>query len=140
MNHTALLTDHYELTMAASYFDHRMFSDSTFSLFIREYPKDRGYFVSAGLEDALDFLESFRSGDDELGYLDSVGIFSREFLDYLVRLRFSGDLHGIPEGRVFFKDEPILEVTAPIIEAQLVETAIINLVNAQVSIATKASR
>jgi len=140
MNETVLLTDQYELTMAAAYFHHQMFAEATFSLFIREYPADRAYFLNAGMDDVLAYLESFRFEGGDLDYLDSTGIFSREFLDYLSRLRFTGEVAAIPEGRLFFKDEPILEVTAPIIEAQLAETVIINLVNLQVSIATKASR
>lgn len=140
MNERALLTDQYELTMAASYFHHRMFADATFSLFIREYPANRAYFVSAGLEDVLRYLESFRFEEEELGYLDSTGLFSRDFLDYLPGLSFSGEVYALPEGRLFFRDEPVLEVTAPIIEAQLAETFIINVLNLQVSLATKASR
>ena len=98
MNENALLTDQYELTMAASYFQHQMFADATFSLFIREYPANRAYFVSAGLEDVLRYLESFRFREEDLDHLDSIGLFSREFLDYLSGFRFSGDVHAIPEG------------------------------------------
>jgi len=140
MKETVLLTDQYELTMAAAYFRHDMFSDATFSLFIRKYPQDRAYFVSAGLEDVVAYLESFRFDDEDMDHLESMGLFDRDFLDYLAGLRFSGSVYGIPEGRVFFRDEPILEVTAPIIGAQLAETLIINLVNLQVSVATKAAR
>ncbi len=139
-NSMSLLTDLYEFTMAASYWENKMFVPATFSLFIRKYPPDRGYFVSAGLEEVLDFLESFGFDQSGLDYLDSTGLFSHDFLDYLSRLRFTGEVHAIPEGRLFFKDEPILEVTAPIIEGQLVETFIINAINLQVTIATKASR
>jgi nicotinate phosphoribosyltransferase len=140
MKETVLLTDQYELTMAAAYFRHDMFADATFSLFIRKYPQDRTYFVSAGLEDVIAYLESFRFNDEDMDHLESMGLFDRDFLDYLPGLKFSGSVYGIPEGRVFFRDEPILEVTAPIIEAQLAETLIINLVNLQVSVATKAAR
>jgi nicotinate phosphoribosyltransferase len=135
-----LLTDLYELTMAAAYYDHGMFAPATFSLFIREYPADRAYFVNAGLEDVLAYLESFHFSGDDLAYLESMGLFSHDFLEYLGSLKFTGDVHAIPEGRLFFKDEPILEVTAPIIEAQLVESFVINRINLQVTIATKASR
>jgi nicotinate phosphoribosyltransferase len=136
----ALLTDLYQLTMAAGYFEHKMFTPATFSLFIRNYPPHRSYFVSAGLMDVMESLENFHFTAEDMAYLDSTGLFRVEFLNYLESLRFSGDLFAIPEGRLFFRDEPILELTAPIIEAQLMETFIINAVNLQVTIATKASR
>ena len=139
-NPMAMLTDLYEFTMAQVYFREQMFQPATFSLFIREYPPHRGYFISAGLEGALDFLESMRFAPDDLEYLDSTGLFSRDFLDYLADFRFTGEVFAVPEGRLFFKDEPVLEVTAPIIEAQLAETAVINMLNLQVNIATKVSR
>ena len=100
----ALLTDQYEFTMAASYYQHQMFAPATFSLFVREYPPYRGYFVSAGLEDVLKFLESFHFEQADLDYLDSIGLFSQDFLHYLSTLRFTGDVFAIPEGRLFFKD------------------------------------
>ncbi len=136
----ALLTDQYELTMAAAYFDHGRFDPATFSLFIREYPPDRGYFVSAGLERVLDYLENFHFDPADIDALAADGRFSESFLQYLSELRFTGHVHAMPEGQVFFRDEPVLEVTAPIIEAQLVETFVINAVNLPVSIATKAAR
>ncbi|MCZ6867141.1 MAG: nicotinate phosphoribosyltransferase [Chloroflexi bacterium] len=136
----ALLTDLYELTMAQSYFQHGMFAPATFSLFIRRYPEDRAYFVSAGLEEVLSYLESLRFTQEDLDYLSSTGIFAQEFLHYLSDLRFTGDVWAIPEGRLFFRDEPVLELTAPIIEAQIVETFIINQINLQSIVATKASR
>jgi nicotinate phosphoribosyltransferase len=139
-NNIGLLADLYEFTMAACYYKNKMFSPATFSLFIREYPLHRGYFVSAGLEEVLDFLESFHLSQRDLDYLDSLGIFSKDFLHYLNTLRFSGEVFAIPEGRIFFKDEPILEITAPVIEAQLIETFVINAINLEVSIATKAAR
>jgi nicotinate phosphoribosyltransferase len=139
-NNLALLTDLYELTMAASYYQHQMFAPATFSLFIRDYPPHRSYFVSAGLEDVLDFLESFHFSKEDIDFLKGTELFSQDFLRYLSRSRFTGDVHAIPEGRLFFKDEPVLEITAPMVEAQLVETFIINVINLQVSIATKASR
>lgn len=139
-NELSLLTDLYEFTMAASYWENMMFVPATFSLFIRKYPPDRGYFISAGLDEVLGFLESFGFDQSGLDYLDSTGLFSHDFLNYLSQLRFNGEVYAIAEGRLFFKDEPILEVTAPIIEAQLVETFIINAINLQVTIATKASR
>lgn len=96
--------------------------------------------MSAGLDEVLDFLGSLNFSQEDLDYLDTTGRFSQDFLHYLSQLRFSGHVFAIPEGRLFFKDEPILEVTAPIIEAQLVETYVINAINLQVAIATKASR
>ncbi len=135
-----LFTDLYELTMAQAYFQHGMFSPATFSLFIRKYPPDRSYFVAAGLEDVLTYLEGWRISKPSVDYLDSTGIFSPDFLDYLSGLRFTGDVWAIPEGRLFFTDEPVLEVTGPIIEAQMVETYIINQINLQSLVATKAAR
>ena len=136
----ALLTDLYELTMAQSYFEEDHNERATFSLFIREYPADRGFFVSCGLEDVLRYLEAFRFTDEGIDRLRQTGIFADSFLDYLKELRFSGEVRAIPEGRLFFVDEPVLEVTAPIIEAQIVETFIINQMNFQCLVATKAAR
>jgi nicotinate phosphoribosyltransferase len=135
-----LFTDLYELTMAQAFFNEGMFSPATFSLFIRNYPPDRAYFVSAGLEDVLDYLSNLRFSYAGLGYLRSTGIFTDGFLDYLGELRFTGSARAIPEGRLFFVNEPVIEVTAPIIEAQLAETFIVNQVNLQSLLATKASR
>ncbi len=136
----ALLTDLYQLTMAASYFDQGMNEEATFSLFIRKYPPQRGYFVAAGLQEALHYLESLRFGGDDLAYLHSTGLFKSDFLDYLKGVRFTGQVHALPEGSLFFKDEPVLEVSAPIIEAQFVETFVLNAVSLLTLIATKASR
>ncbi|MGD9306030.1 MAG: nicotinate phosphoribosyltransferase, partial [Desulfobacterales bacterium] len=136
----ALLTDLYEFTMAQAYLQNNMFAAATFSLFIRDYPPHRGYFVSAGLEDVLDFLEWFHYSQEDLDYLSSTGLFSEDFLHYLSELRFTGDVYAIPEGRLFFKDEPVLEVTAPIIEGQLMESFVINAINLQANMASKVSR
>jgi nicotinate phosphoribosyltransferase len=136
----ALLTDLYQLTMAACYFDQDMHDEATFSLFIRKYPEHRGYFVAAGLEEALDYLATLHLAEEDLAYLESTGLFQTRFLDFLKTVRFTGEVFALPEGSIFFKDEPLLEVTAPIIEAQLVETFIINAVSFQTLIATKASR
>lgn len=138
--HRALFTDLYELTMAACYFDHGMSEEATFSLFIRDYPPARRYFVSAGLDEVLHYLAELRFDAEELDYLEKTGLFKPAFLSHLEKFRFSGDVYALPEGRLFFVNEPVLEVTAPIIEAQVVETFIINAVNLQVMIATKASR
>jgi len=136
----ALLTDLYQLTMAACYFDQDMHEEATFSFFIRKYPAHRGYFVAAGLEEALRYLETLRFAEDDLAYLASTGLFSTKFLDYLKGVRFTGEVHALPEGSIFFKDEPVLEVSAPVIEAQLAETFIINAVSLQTLIASKAAR
>lgn len=140
MRDLALITDLYELTMAACYHDHQMFDRAAFSLFVRDYPPRRRYFVAAGLEDVLHYLRDLKFTPDDLEYLDGLQLFKKDFLSYLERFRFSGDVQAIPEGRLFFVNEPVLEVEAPLIEAQLVETVLINAVNLQTMIATKASR
>ncbi len=140
MQGLALLTDLYELTMAAAYHDHGMFEPATFSLFIRDYPANRRYFVSAGLEDVLHYLQDLRFAAGDISYLERLRLFKPEFLAYLEKFRFGGEVFAIPEGRLFFANEPILEVTAPLIESQIVETFVINAINLQVMIATKASR
>jgi len=139
-NSLALLTDLYQLTMAQTYFQSHRLDPATFSLFIRSYPPNRGYFVAAGLQDVLEFLEQFTVDSTGIDYLHSRRLFADDFLDLLKGLKFTGDVWAIPEGRLAFKDEPFLEVTAPIIEAQIVETFIINQVNLQSLIATKAAR
>lgn len=136
----SLFTDLYELTMAASYFDHQVFETATFSLFIRDIYATRNYFVAAGLEQVLDELAAFQFSDPDISYLQSTGRFSEHFLDYLAQLRFTGDVYAMPEGTVFFANEPVMEVTAPIVEAQLIETFVLNTVGFQVMIASKAAR
>jgi nicotinate phosphoribosyltransferase len=136
----ALLTDLYQLTMAQAYFRERKTAAATFSLFIRSYPPNRGYFIAAGLRDVIEYLESLRFGAAALDYLSSLKIFSEDFLHFLGGVRFTGDVWALAEGRVFFAHEPVLEVTGPIIEAQLVETLIINRINFQSLVATKAAR
>lgn len=135
-----LFTDFYELTMAAAYHARRMFSDATFSLFVRGYPPHRNYLVAAGLEDVVNELEAFSFDESEIGYLRSTGRFSDDFLAYLSRLRFSGRVDAMPEGTLFFPDEPILEITAPIIEAQILETFLLNTIGLSSMIASKAAR
>lgn len=136
----ALVTDQYELTMAQSYLHQGMTESATFSLFTRQYPLNRGYFVSAGLEAVLHYLQELHFTGEDIDYLRATRLFAGDFLEYLRAFRFTGEVHAIPEGRLFFKDEPVLEVTAPIIEAQVVETYLINQVNLQSLIATKAAR
>ncbi len=135
-----LFTDLYELTMAQAYFTQDMQQKATFSLTVRSYPPNRGYLVSAGLEDVLDYLSLLCFDDDAIGYLQSTGLFRADFLNYLRGVRFTGNVRAIPEGRLFFAEEPLLEITAPIIEAQLVETYVINQMNLQTALATKAAR
>lgn len=139
-NNLALLTDLYQLTMAQSYWQSKKYEPAAFSLAIRSYPPNRGFFVSAGLQDVLEFLQSFAFEQEDIDYLRSTRMFAGDFLDFLKGLRFTGEVWAIPEGRLFFKDEPILEITAPIIEAQIVETFVINQINLQALIATKAAR
>ena len=136
----ALLTDLYQLTMAQAYLENGKIGPATFSLFVRNYPTNRGYLVSAGLADVLDFLENFSFDEAAIDYLRSTRLFGADFLDFLKGVRFTGEVWALPEGRLFFTDEPLLEVTAPIIEAQIVETFIINQINLQSLIATKAAR
>jgi len=135
-----LITDLYELTMAESYLQEGMTGESTFSLFIRDYPVDRSYFVSAGIESLLQILPDFRFSDESLRYLVSLGKFSARFIDYLRNFRFSGSIRAIPEGRIFFVGEPILEVTGPIIEAQIIETLVLNVIQLETMLASKAAR
>ena len=135
-----LCTDLYQLTMAQAFFNQGMSAPATFSLFIRNYPPHRGYFLFAGLEDVLDYLSNLRFSHTSLDYLLSMGLFSKDFLEYLARAHFTGSVRAIPEGRLFFANEPPLEVTAPIIEAQLAETFIVNQINLQTMLATKAAR
>ncbi|HZD42102.1 MAG TPA: nicotinate phosphoribosyltransferase [Terriglobales bacterium] len=136
----SLLTDLYQLTMAQSYLQNHKIEPATFSLFIRAYPVNRGFFVAAGLADVVTFLEQFSMDSSAIDYLYSTRIFADDFLDFLKQLHFTGDVWAVPEGRLFFKDEPVVEVTAPIIEAQIVETFIINQINLQSMVATKAAR
>ncbi len=135
-----LFTDLYELTMGQAYFSRGMHQEATFSLNVRTYPPNRGFLVSAGLDDVLDYLERMHFDDEAVAFLRSTGMFREDFLEFLHRLRFTGSVRAIPEGRLFFADEPLLEITAPIIEAQLVETYVINQMNLQTSLATKAAR
>jgi nicotinate phosphoribosyltransferase len=137
---TALLTDLYELNMAASYLRRGMTATATFSLFVRTMPPDRGFLVAAGLDDCLTFLERFRFEDDELEYLRDVLGFGEPTLMALRDLRFTGEVWAVPEGSVVFAGEPLLEVTAPLAEGQLVETFLLNQITYQTAVASKAAR
>jgi nicotinate phosphoribosyltransferase len=136
----ALLTDLYELNMAASYLRRGMTAPATFSLFVRNLPDRWGFLVACGLEHCLDFLESFRFTDEDLDYLAETERYPSETLDAFRELRFTGNVWAIPEGRLVFPDEPLLEVTAPLPEAQLAETYLLNQVTYQTAIASKAAR
>jgi nicotinate phosphoribosyltransferase len=134
-----LFTDLYELTMCASYFDNHKFEPATFDLFVRRLPAGRSYFLFAGLEQVLQYLETVKFTDEHIVYLRRQG-FQEPFLEYLRDFRFTGDVYAVPEGTVMFPNEPLFRVTAPIIEAQLVETFLLNTINLQTMIASKASR
>jgi nicotinate phosphoribosyltransferase len=140
---SALATDLYELTMAAAYFDNKEKGRATFELFVRGFPKDRSYLIAAGLEQAAQYLTQLRFREEHVEFLRRHPTFrnvSSEFFTYLKDFRFAGDIWAIPEGTVFFTDEPIVRVTAPLIEAQIVETYLLSLINFETLIATKASR
>ena len=136
----ALLTDFYQLAMAQAYFESEMNDTAVFELFVRRLPRTRRFLVAAGLEQAIDYLEQLRFQGEDLAYLASLNKFSARFLDHLGTVRFTGALHAMPEGTPFFADEPILRVTAPILEAQLLESRLLNIVHFQTVIASKAAR
>jgi nicotinate phosphoribosyltransferase len=136
----ALFTDLYELTMCQAYFVERMFEPATFSLFVRRLPKTRNFLLACGLDEVLSYLENLKFETESLDHLASLGQFRDEFLKWLGAMRFTGDVWAVPEGTPVFADEPILEVTAPIGEAQLVETFIMNQIHLQTTLASKAVR
>jgi nicotinate phosphoribosyltransferase len=136
----ALLTDLYGITMAASYLREGMRGPATFSVFARHLPPGRSFLVATGLEDVLNFLRDFRFSEDGLAYLDSLDLLEPSVLARLRGLRFTGQVRAVPEGTVVFPDEPLMEITAPIVEAQLVETAVLNVVHLQTLLASKAVR
>ena len=137
---SALLTDFYQLSMAQAYFELGMQQAATFELFVRRLPTSRGFLVFAGAEQAIELAERFRFAPAELDYLSGLGRFSRRFLRYLEELRFSGSIAAMAEGTIFFGEEPVVRVSAPIIEAQLLETRLMNICHFQTLIASKAAR
>jgi len=142
-NNSGLLTDLYELTMAAGYVETGFDVRATFELFVRTLPPHRNFLVAAGLDQALDFLENVRFSPDEVAYLRQHPAFARigpAFFEYLADFRFSCDVLAMPEGTVFFPDEPVLRVTGPVAEAQIVETALLATISFQTMIASKAAR
>jgi nicotinate phosphoribosyltransferase len=137
---TGLLTDLYELTMAASYWRRDMVDQATFSLFVRRLPSERGFLVAAGIESCLDLVQELRFDEEDLRYLrDALGFTARD-LEAFRRFRFTGDIWAIPEGRVALAGEPLVQVTAPLPEAQLIETVLLNQVTFETTIASKAAR
>lgn len=136
-----LLTDLYELTMMQGYFKNKTQNETViFDMFYRTNPLDGGYAISAGLDQMIDYINNLRFDEEDLTYLGSLGLFEKDFLDYLRDFQFTGDIYAIPEGCVMFPREPVVKVIAPIMQAQLVETAILNIINHQSLIATKTSR
>lgn len=137
---SVLLTDLYQLTMLQTYHAERMQETAVFELFARRLPPERGFLLAAGLEPALNWLENLHFTVEELDWLAGCGRFSPEFLASLAGFRFTGAVHALPEGTAFFADEPILRITAPLPQAQLVESRLINLIHFQTLVATKAAR
>ena len=135
-----LLTDLYELTMMQGYYEKGQNENVIFDVFFRQNPCNNGYSVCAGLDQVIDYIKNLHFTYDDVDYLRGLGIFKADFLHYLSGFHFSGDIYAIPEGTVVFPKEPLLKVVAPIMEAQLVETAILNIINHQSLIATKTSR
>lgn len=135
-----LLTDFYELTMMQGYFRNNVTERVVFDLFYRQNPDDGGYAVCAGLANVIDYIKSLHFDYEDIDYLRGLNTFDEDFLDYLASFHFTGDVYAIPEGTVIFPREPLIKVVGPIMEAQLVETALLNLVNHQSLIATKAAR
>lgn len=137
---SALLTDLYQLTMLQAYYEQGMVDTAVFEFFVRRLPPARGFLLAAGLEPALAFLENLRLTEEELDWVRNSGRFSRDFVDELAQLRFTGDVHAVPEGTIVFANEPILRVTAPMPQAQLVESRLINILHAHTVFASKAAR
>lgn len=139
-NNLTLLTDLYELTMMQGYFKNPTNQTVIFDMFYRNNPCGGSFAITAGLEQMIEYIENLRFTDEDIEYLRSLNIFQEDFLEYLSSFHFTGDIYAIPEGTVVFPREPIVKVIAPIMEAQLVETAILNIINHQSLIATKAAR
>lgn len=135
-----LLTDLYQLNMVQAYLERGETKTAVFEFFVRALHPRRKFLIAAGLEQALGFLENLRFSPDEIDWLAAYGQFGKSLLDYLAAFRFTGDVHAMPEGTAFFANEPVLRVTAPLPEAQLVETRLINILHFQCLIAAKAAR
>lgn len=139
-NNLTLLTDFYELTMMQGYFRNPANQTVIFDVFYRENPCNGSYAIAAGLEQMIEYIEGLRFSPEDVEYLRSLNVFEEDFLEYLGTFKFSGDIYAIPEGTVVFPMEPLVKIIAPVMEAQLIETAILNIINHQSLIATKASR
>lgn len=142
-NNHALIVDLYELTMAAGYFENDLNPRSTFEMFVREMPQHRSYLVAAGLQQVIEYLLNFKFEKEEIQYLRQIPSFkhvSNEFFGYLSKLRFTGDVWAIPEGQIVFPNEPLLRVTANLIEAQIIETYLLSVLNFQTMVASKSAR
>src|SRR5262249_32461928 len=137
---SALLLDSYQLSMLQTYIDRGMNAPAVFEFYVRRLPADRNFLIAAGLEQVLDYLESLRFEDEDIEWLRSTGQYQEPLLRFLRSFRFTGEVWAIPEGRVFFPNEPILRVRAPLPEAQLVETRVINLLQYPILVASKAAR
>lgn len=137
---SGLLTDLYQLTMAHAYFALGMRERAVFELFVRRLPPTRRFLLAAGLEQIVEYLESLRFAPADIDFLRTLRLFPEDFLEHLASLRFSGSVHALAEGTPFFANEPILRVSAPILEAQLVESRLLNLAHFQTLIASKAAR
>lgn len=137
---SALTTDLYELNMVQAYLDKGETGEAVFEFFVRRLPARRGFLLAAGLEDALDYLETLRFTPEDIDWLKGTGRFRDNFLDYLKDFRFTGDVHAIPEGTACFPNEPLIRITAPLPQAQLVESRLINILHFQTLIASKAAR
>lgn len=136
----ALVTDLYELTMASAYLAAGLDHDATFELFVRRLPPERRFLVSAGLEEALAGLEELRFEASDIDYLRGLGLFPESFVEHLAELRFTGEVWAVPEGEIVFAGEPLLRVTAPLVEAQIVETFLLNRIASHTLVASKAAR
>src|SRR5690348_8458632 len=137
---SALATDLYELNMVQAYLDRGENGEAVFEFFVRRLPERRGFLMAAGLGDALDYLETLRFSADEIDWLKSSGRFRPNLIDYLASFRFTGDVHAIPEGTVCFPNEPLIRITAPLPQAQIVESRLINILHFQTMVASKAAR
>lgn len=141
MRNLTLLTDLYELTMMQGYFENEDVNQTViFDMFYRSNPEGNGYAICAGLEQVIDYIKNLHFTEDEIDYLKNLGMFKPAFLEYLRDFRFTGDIYAIPEGTVIFPREPLVKVVAPIMQAQLIETALLNIINHQSLIATKTAR
>ncbi len=143
MQNRALLVDLYELTMAAGYFEHAVNCQATFELFVRNLPAERAYLLAAGIEDSIEYLKNLRFSKEDIQFLKTLPNFrgvSKNFFDYLRTFRFTGEVHGVREGTLIFAGEPILQVTAPVAEAQIAETYLLSVINFETLVASKAAR